>query len=92
MPASGPQPDRFVPGAEAADQGHAGDGGWLASTRNNWARLIAVSPLSQPRCHETDDIGVPGRTLLTNATTFALTACTIIATISASRSPRRRPT
>jgi hypothetical protein len=31
MPASGPQPDRFVPGAEAADQGHAGDGGRLAA-------------------------------------------------------------
>ena len=46
MPASGPQPDRFVPGAEAADQGHAGDGGWLASTRNNWARLIAVCQFS----------------------------------------------
>jgi hypothetical protein len=42
MPASGPQPDRFVPGAEAADQGHAGDGCRLG-------RSVVISACSYPQ-------------------------------------------
>jgi hypothetical protein len=36
-----------VPGAEAADQGHAGDGSRVASIDNTWARLIAVCHLKR---------------------------------------------
>jgi hypothetical protein len=80
MPASGPQPDRSVPCAEAADQGDAGDGDgldcstiWLSSDPQHLGAVDRRLAPVATRCYETDDIGVPGRTLLTDAKTFALT-------------------